>query len=534
MYNTILSFLIHYRTSKLLKNLFYKNKVKKFDKKEILIEINSIPSNIITTPYLTHNLSKKYEARLTCYKISSKINFLSNLIFFIRVALSVGNIGLYKAFGVRNFLIFKNHNLNTKSKNLLKSTSNKFNNKIQLEKLEINKVLIGDLIYDSYLKDNKKETVDLKSKDFLIYFEKCLKIFLFWENYFKINNVKSIIVSHTVYLNAIPLRIAIKNNIPAYQINLKSIYYLNKKEMFAYKQYKFYPKIFSRFDKKFKQKAILEAKKRLKLRFKGEVGVDMVYSTKSAYKNIYADKLIKKSKKIKILVASHCFMDSPHSLGDNLFCDFYEWFEFLGKISLITDYDWYIKTHPDFHPLTLRVINNFTLNYKKFNLLPADSSHNQLISEGIDFGLTIYGTIGCEYAAKGISVINASINNPHIKYDFNMHPKNIIEYKNILMNLNKIQFNFDIDKVYEYYYMHNLYYNDGLLFGDYSKLIKKIGGYKKVVQSDFYNFYLKNLKIDEHKLQLSRVKSYIDSKYYMSDMFFKDLDNKVKKFIVDI
>ena len=199
MYNTILSFLIHYRTSKLLKNLFYQNKVKKFDKKEILIEINSIPSNIIATPYLTHNLSKKYEARLTCYKISSKINFLSNLIFFFRVALSIGNVGLYKAFGVRNFLIFKNHNLNTKANNLMESTSNKFENKIQLEKLEINKVLVGDLIYDSYLKDNNKETVDLKSKDFLIYFEKCLKIFLFWENYFKINNIKSIIVSHTYF-----------------------------------------------------------------------------------------------------------------------------------------------------------------------------------------------------------------------------------------------------------------------------------------------------------------------------------------------
>ena len=533
MYNTISSYLIHYRTSKLLKYLFYKNKVKKFSKKEILIEINSIPSNIIVTPYLAHNLSKIYDARLTCYKISSKIDFLSRFLFFIRVLLNIGNISLYKCFGVKNFLIF-NNNLNIKSKDLFDRISNKVQNKVQLEKLEINKVLVGDLIYDSYLKDNKKETVDVKSKDFLIYFEKCLKIFFFWENYFKINSIKSIIVSHTVYLNAIPLRIAIRNNISAYQINIKSIYFLNKKEKFAYKHYKFYPKIFSRFHKTFKKKAILDAKKRLKLRFKGEVGVDMAYSTKSAYKITYSNRLIKKSKKIKILVAAHCFMDSPHSLGNNLFCDFYEWFKFLGKISLITDYDWYIKTHPDFHPLTLKVINEFMLNYKKFNLLPADSSHNQLINEGIDFALTIYGTIGCEYAAKGIPVINASINNPHIKYNFNMHPKNISEYRNILMNLNKIQFNFDLDKVYQYYYMHNLYYKEGLLFGDYSKLLKKIGGYKKIIQSDFYNFFITNFNIDEHKLLLGRVKSYIDSKYYVSDMFFKDLDNKVKKFVVDI
>jgi hypothetical protein len=533
MYNIISIYFLHYRTSKLLKYLFYKQKVKKISKKEILIEINSMSSNIIVTPYLASNLSKIYDARLSCYKISSKIDFLSRILFFIRVQFNIGSINLYKCFGVKKFLLF-NNNFNIKSNDLFERISNKVQNKTQLEKLEINKVLVGDLIYDSYLKDNNKETVDVKSKDFLIYFEKCFKVFLFWENYFKTNNIKSIIVSHTVYLNAIPLRIAIRNNIPAYQINLKSIYFLNKKEKFAYKHYKFYPKIFSRFNKTFKKRAILEAKKRLKLRFKGEVGVDMIYSTKSAYKNIYSNRLIKKSKKIKILVASHCFMDSPHSLGDNLFCDFYEWFKFLGEISLITDYDWYIKTHPDFHPLTLKVINNFTLNYKKFILLPADSSHNQLINEGIDFALTIYGTIGCEYAAKGIPVINASINNPHIKYDFNMHPKNITEYRNILINLNKTKFNFDIDKVYEYYYMHNLYYKECLLFRDYSELLKKIGGYKKIIQSDFYKFFLINFNIDEHKLLLSRVKSFIDSKYYISDMFFKDLENKVKKFVVDI
>ena len=533
MYNMILGYLIHYRTSKLLKHLFYKNKVKTFSRKEILIEINSIPSNIIVTPYLASNLSRIYDARLTCYKISSKIDFFSRILFFIRILLNIGNINLYKSFGVKNFLLF-NNNLDIRSNYLLENIFNKVQNKIQLEKLEINKILVGDLIYDSYLKDNKKETIDVNSKNFLIYFEKCLKIFFFWENYFKRNKVKSIIVSHTVYLNAIPLRIAIRNNIPAYQINLKSIYFLNKKEKFAYKQYKLYPKIFSKFKKKFKKKAILEAKKRLKLRFKGEVGVDMAYSTKSAYKNTYSNRLIKKSKKIKVLVASHCFMDSPHSLGNNLFCDFYEWFKFLGKISLITDYDWYIKTHPDFNPLTLKVINDFMLNYKKFNLLPADSSHNQLINEGIDFALTIYGTIGCEYAAKGIPVINASINNPHIKYNFNMHPKNLSEYRNILINLNKIKFNFDLDKVYEYYYMHNLYYKKGLLFGDYSKLLKKIGGYKKIIQSDFYKFFITNFNIDEHKLLLARVKSYIYSKYYVSDMFFKDLDNKVKKFVVDV
>ena len=95
------------------------------------------------------------------------------------------------------------------------------------------------------------------------------------------------------------------------------------------------------------------------MRFSGKIGVDMHYSNKSAYTNVYKQKLIKKSEKIKILIATHCFFDSPHSYGKNIFPDFYEWLDYLGKISNKTDYDWYIKLHPNYHPLTMNVINHF-------------------------------------------------------------------------------------------------------------------------------------------------------------------------------
>ena len=74
----------------------------------------------------------------------------------------------------------------------------------------------------------------------------------------------------------------------------------------------------------------------------------MRYSTKSAYGKIKKKRLIKVSKKIKILIAAHCFSDSPHSYGYNIFDDFYDWIENLGIISEKTDYDWYVKTHPDY------------------------------------------------------------------------------------------------------------------------------------------------------------------------------------------
>ena len=58
--------------------------------------------------------------------------------------------------------------------------------------------------------------------------------------------------------------------------------------------------------------------------------------------------LIKKSKKIKILISPHDFFDAAHGFGDHkLFEDYYEWLKSTFDLSLKTNYEWYVKTHPD-------------------------------------------------------------------------------------------------------------------------------------------------------------------------------------------
>ena len=63
----------------------------------------------------------------------------------------------------------------------------------------------------------------------------------------------------------------------------------------------------------------------------------------SPYSKIFQKRIIKKNKKIKILVAAHCFLDSPHVLGNFLFPDFMHWLNFLAEVSKKTNYDW-LKT----------------------------------------------------------------------------------------------------------------------------------------------------------------------------------------------
>ena len=60
-----------------------------------------------------------------------------------------------------------------------------------------------------------------------------------------------------------------------------------------------------------------------------------------------------------------------------------------------------------------KTIDDFVSRYNKIILIPNSVSHNQLIEEGINIVLTVYGSIGIEYASKNITVINSSLNNPY-------------------------------------------------------------------------------------------------------------------------
>ena len=51
---------------------------------------------------------------------------------------------------------------------------------------------------------------------------------------------------------------------------------------------------------------------------------------------------IKNSKKLKILIPTHCFL-IVHIHMVTTFSDFYEWIDFLGKISNKTDYTGILK-----------------------------------------------------------------------------------------------------------------------------------------------------------------------------------------------
>lgn len=478
----------------------------------ILMELSSMQSSHIAYSYLANVLSKETSAKIIGYAPQLYSSPWKRLAFRVAKYFGLSYLGIYRSFGVTDFFFIEiNKKQKQKARLIYKKITSQLNDKWDLEAITVNGTWIGDLIYDTYLAKFKKPTIDTNNSEFLAFLLESIELFVFWEDYLDIHDVRAINVSHCVYNLAMPLRLGLKKNIPVFQANATHIYRMNRKNYFAYNDFFYYRECFAQLPDAVKKAGVEEAKCRLERRFAGEVGVDMPYSKKSAYVAPRHKKLLRPSARKKILIATHCFFDSPHSYGNNVFPDFYEWLDFLGQLSAVTNYDWYIKTHPDYLPGTMQIIEAFIEKYPRFSLLPSDASHHQIIAEGVDVALTVHGTIAFEYAALGVPVINCSPNNPHIAYEFNLHPRSPEEYRHLLLNLDHLDFHIDKQQVYEYYFMHFLYNNDNLFFDDYNSTLDKLGGYSEQFTPAVYREWIDEWTQNKHASIFLALSDFIQS-----------------------
>jgi hypothetical protein len=465
----------------------------------VLFELNEMPSAHIAYAYLAHELAHAQGAQVKAYAQREHANLWQRLAFRAKAAMGWAHFGAYKSFGVNEFIEIRlDANQRQRARELHVEVLGRIHSKRDIEDLHVNGVWIGDLVYDTFLMTYRKPTIDLASVVFRKFLLKSIELYIFWDDYLTLNDVRGINVSHCVYNLAMPLRLAVHRDIAVFQTNVTHVYRMNRKDLFAYNDFFHFPARFATLPADIREVGLKVAEARIQRRFAGEVGVDMHYSTKSAYGTARHDKLLRRSTKTKILVATHCFFDSPHSYGKNTFPDFYEWLEFLGEMSERTDYDWYIKTHPDYLPGTKEIIDAFVARYPKFSLLPSDASHMQIIAEGINVALTSIGTIGFEYAALGVPVINASMNNPHIAYEFNLHARDVEHYRELLENLDTLEFSIDRLQVYEYYFMRNIYNTENLFFENYDLAIGEIGGYSVQFTPVIYEKWLSEWSSKRH------------------------------------
>jgi hypothetical protein len=504
----------------------FKNGKKNCDKKKIiLLEFGNYAFQHIAAAYLCDIISKKFQAKIVAYPgyqlLSSSLNqsFVKKIIWKIGNLFSINTFGIHNSFGTSDIFWPKiNNQINSKALKEFINYESIIKSKVDLENYKINNILIGDLIYDSFLKKTQYPTLDINSIEFKDFFLDSLKLFYFWQNYFKTHDIKSLVLYHSVYISALPLRFAVVKKIPTYVFTMDRLYNLNNERKFYGLEYLDYKKKFKIFTKNKKKEIHNFSKRKLSNRFKGKMSGDMIYLSKTAYGKLNKRRVLKKTNKMKILIAPHSFCDSPHVFGNNFFPDQYEWLDNLGKISNQTDYDWYIKCHPNFttyHDNTVHLIKKFVNKYPKIKYLKSNTSHNQLIREGINYVLTVLGTIAGEYPYFGVGAINASSNNPHNKYTFSITPKNRNEYLQLIKKLKLSKIIIKKNEVLEHYYMKNEYFSNRWFFNDINHVKKSLNGYENFFSNTMYQYWVKNFDFASHNKLYEKIKKFIDSKKYI-------------------
>ena len=522
--------------NKIIKSYVEHNKkyfTKIISDEKILVEFNAFQSTHVAFSYLANVLSNRYNASIqpffnyTILSAPAFPNYLIKIKWYLSKKINFFNHKIYNSFGSLSCLKpnISKRNLND-AKLIKKEIFKKISNKNDILEINYKGILVGDLLYDTYLKAKNKPTIDIKSDEFNIFSEEFLGLCEFWIEYFKENKIKAIIASHSVYSYAIPLRIAIHNNIDAFGCTSRHVIKLNKYQFRMHANTNEYEKIFENLDKKTQQNGINKAKETLQNRTAGKIttnagffgNVKISPFNKKNYKSEIAQ-----DEKIKVLILPHDFFDAVHFYGNGIFPDFYEWLKFLGDYSKKNNrYSWYIKLRPDytgkyayFHKITEGIVNKFLIRNPQIKKISNNYSLHQIKDENIDFVLTVHGTAALEFALiNGPMVINASKNNPHFNYNFSLSPKNLEEYIITLNDLENIKLKkriINFDDIYRYYFIRH-FYNDKNWLIDQNKLIETFKKCDNQFSENFYLYWMKNFTESNHKNIISRLNKFIQSK----------------------
>ena len=508
-----LKFLIH-----VIKNF----RVKKNNNLEkiTLVEFNTHKPAIIGILYLIKNLQKYHNSKVIFfypgisqdYKRFIK-RFINLFIFNFKQTLTFLFIGA----SIKILTNLKSNDDFVQDR--FKETFGKFTSKMDLSTLKLENILVGDLFYDTYTRWNAKPTIDFESEKFKIELYKYFQEFYKWLEIFKKGNIASLVVTHPVYNLALPLRIAQKFNIPVYIGSINFLQYFDKDRKHLWDNN--YRNNFSLLRDDEKVKALEFSKKKLEIKFNPNeisendtqnsiIQRDIHWGRLNTFSPIRRKNIFKKNDKPNVVILAHCFYDAPHNEGDWLSPDFYEWIDYLFKISVKTNYNWYIKKHPASveQKLNDQTIYEFIKKYPNVEVLE-DVNNTELLADKVDLILTAWGSAGYEFSYHNIPVILASNSCSYSGYNFTFKPKNLDEFNYAIKNFQTINFNFDKKDIYKFYYNQILTHWD--LYPNYQKYVNSLNS--DLSKDDkIYKNWCKDFIEENHLKNLNDVNEFLEHK----------------------
>jgi hypothetical protein len=436
---------------------------------------------------------------------------------------------IFKSFGAKLTLrktAFTSWKFKNEATKLAKAALKPIVTKSDVLKISFEGIVIGHLIYDTYLRRVGKPTIDLNDRKFRETVVETFLNILMVKDYLSKKNVKAIITSHYVYIEyGILTTYASAQGVPIFIIfNTDDFLLLEMglKTHFNVRHYWRYREIFKSLPLETKTFYKSEAKKSLEGRLSGIPDKGTRYRLAegtpdlSGYGPTSQKPILLESGRPRIVILLNCFFDAPHTYRHLLFPDMWEWVNFLLTKASETDFDWYVKPHPTGMIENDAIVESFKRRFPKIHFLPRAASNAQLVREGISAMFTTYGTAGHEFAYMGVPVVTAG-DNPHIDYDFNFHPKTVEEYEQFIKNAGHLKTEFNPDEILEFFGVHFFHPYKSNDFG--ARLIEpdlwyeKIGD--KVNNLEIFDQYLSKESSEKDE----RMKKYFDqffSKYFNS------------------
>ena len=330
--------------------------------------------------------------------------------------------------------------------------------------LEMEGVPVGTLIYDTYLRRYRQETLQTRSWRLLWILIQAQVIVRRTQQYFRDNQVVLLIPGDVAYIySGIVARAAILKGIPTYSVvEIPCRLQLMDSSFYRRVPYWRYREQFAALPRKKQLTAKQQATKLIDARFSGLPDGRMAYMHQSTYAaQNGAKRALLCNQNDKVLVLLHDFFDSPHIYRQMLFADFWEWICFTLERASQTPFEWYVKAHPNGLTGNDRIIARLQARFPKIHFLDPNTSNRQLVDEGIAAVFSVYGSAGHEFPYLGVPVVMAG-DNPHVAYDFALTPQTVEDYARLINTAGELRCDADLDQLREFYYMHYCHYQSEL------------------------------------------------------------------------
>jgi hypothetical protein len=368
-------------------------------------------------------------------------------------------------------------------------TDGKFS-KRDFENLSYRGVLIGDLIYDHYLRKTGKLTLDFGDPSLAFHTSEFLQYCDYFLAYFMENEVKAVICSHPVYHFGIPARVAVSKGVDAYLVDIRRATKIKTTNPFPYtNEWKSLRSDFNCLSEGTKKKALEVGESRLRNRISGDKE-DLGGEWRTKFSHPWTLNLDELQGRNSVLIALHDFIDSCHRYGPGFYPDFYEWLLDVAEMSKNSNLNWLVKPHPwalrDVSEALMKIAGKFP----NLKIIPPDTDNQELVRRGLKYCLTVHGHIAHELPYLDVIVINASMQNPHDNFEFSITPSSLSEYREKINNLESIVFEPNKESLFEFYFMSYVFNLLSWCITNYPSFLKDIGARREPSSETVYGWYL--------------------------------------------